>query len=90
MILSNLFAFAVVVFAIWLNMALVKAILGIWMNDNRSTLAAFAFSVGTLTNLRMPAFLDDTMIGTCAGVLVAYVGLWWIHYGRTRREELHT
>src|SRR5690606_17567737 len=29
-ILSNLFAFAVAVVAIWLNMAIVKAVLGIW------------------------------------------------------------
>ena len=90
-VLSNLFAFVVAVVAIWLNMATVKAVLGIWMNDERATLAAFAFYAGVLVagvlvGVRaLPAY-DDTVIGPCAGAVVAFAGLWWVHFGRARRR----
>lgn len=89
MILTNLFTFAVVFLAIWVNMAIVKAILGIWLDDEKATLAAFAYSVGTLAGLRPPLFEDHTKIGMLAAMLVGYLGLWWVHFGRARWEAAH-
>jgi hypothetical protein len=85
-IASNLFTFAIAIFAIWLNMAIAKAIVGVWLDDEKATLAAFAFSLGTLAGLRALPFHDDTMFGGLAGVVLAYLGLWWVHFGRPRRE----
>jgi hypothetical protein len=87
--LSNLFAFAVTFIAAWLNMAVVKIILHTWLDDEKSTLAAFAFSVGSLTGLGRFNFHDNDTIGVLAGVILAYVGLWWVHFGRARWEKAH-
>lgn len=86
---NNLFAFAVVFIAVWLNLAIVKVIVGIWLDDEKSTLAAFAFSVGSLTGLGRLHIHDADTIGTLAGVIVAYVGLWRVHFGRARSEKAH-
>jgi hypothetical protein len=32
---------------------------------------------------------DADTIGTLAGVIVAYVGLWRVHFGRARSEKAH-
>ena len=89
MILSNLFVFAVVVLAVWVNMAIAKLIAGIWLDDEKATIAAFAFALGSLAGLKHVDFYDGSTAGLWLGVIVAYGSAWWVHFGRARWEAKH-
>ena len=86
MILSNLFTFAVVVLAVWVNMAIAKAIAGIWLDEEKSTIAAFAFALGSLAGVEHVPSHEGSTVGLWLGVIVAYGSVWWVHFGRARRE----
>jgi hypothetical protein len=88
-ILNNLFAFTVVFIALWLNMAITRAIAGIWLDDGKAKIAAFAFALGSLAGFRDPVLGDGTTIGSVLGMIAAYSSLWWVHFGRDEWEASH-